>query len=298
MSESARRVRQRRVRTPAQRRLLGFNIFAIHATAALGLAVGPGREDWILLACVYPFHVIGIGISLHRYFAHRSFKTSRGFQFFLAFCSSLTFGDAVAFAGKHRIHHQRSDTAEDVHTPLHGWWACWFGSLLDNGYTEEQILARSKDWQRYPELMWLHRHSRVPGIALIASAFVVGCLTGDGLVGGLTLAGVGVCLPICFGIHQTSMVNYFTHRSGYQTFETGDRSTNNFWVALLSFGEGWHNNHHHYPQSARAGFRWWEIDPYYWMICGFERLGLVWDVRRPPARLLSPVRAASALAEG
>ncbi|MGB0621519.1 MAG: acyl-CoA desaturase [Myxococcota bacterium] len=272
------RVRQRQVRTAGQRGLLAFNIAAIHATAILGLAFGPERDDWILMACVYPLHVIGIGISLHRYFAHRSFRTSRGFQFFLALCSSLIFGDAVAFAGKHRIHHQRSDTPDDVHTPLHGFWSCWFGSLLDSGYTEEEVLARAKDWQRYPELMWLHRYSRVPGIALIAIAF---------LFGGVTAAGVGVCLPICIGIHQTSMVNYFTHRSGYQSFETGDRSTNNFWVALLSFGEGWHNNHHHHPQSARAGFRWWEIDPYYWMICAFERMGLVWDVRRPPERLLS-----------
>ncbi|MEM9176100.1 MAG: acyl-CoA desaturase [Myxococcota bacterium] len=282
----SRLVPQRRVRTARQRWLLAGNIGAIHATAALGLALGPGREDWLLLACVYPFHVIGIGISLHRYFAHRSFKTSRGFQLFLALCSSLTFGDAVAFAGKHRIHHQRSDTPGDVHSPLHGWWACWFGSLLDSGYTEAEILARAKDWQRYPELMWLHRYSRVPGIALIAIAF---------LFGGVTAAGVGVCLPICFGLHQTSMVNYFTHRSGYRSFDTDDHSTNNVVVALLSFGEGWHNNHHHYPSSARAGFRWWEIDLYYGMICVFEWVGLVWDVRRPPARLTSPAAGPAAV---
>ncbi len=267
---------QKQVRRPAERRMLGMNVLALHLAAGAGLFMGPGPEDWIVMAFVYPLQAIGIGISLHRYFAHRSFKTSRGFQFFLALCSAITFGDPVGFAGKHRIHHQRADTAADVHTPLHGWWACWIGSLLDNGYTHEEILERSADWQRYPELMWLHRHAKLPALTLIASAFVFG---------GFTTMAIGVCLPVCLAIHQTSAVNYFTHRFGYQTFETGDRSTNNWWVALLTWGEGWHNNHHHCPQSARAGFRWWEIDMFFWGIWIFERLGLVWDVRRPPKRL-------------
>ena len=301
MATSEPRFRQRRVRTLSERRRSAFLIGLMHAAPALALFIGPNPLDWWILACVYPFHAIGIGVSLHRYFAHRSFKTSRAFQLFLALCSASVFGDPIGFAGKHRIHHDHADLETDVHTPRHGWWACWFGSLLDSGHPEEEILGRATDLRRYPELVWIHRHSRAPGLTLIASmALLGGVVAGvegglvEGLLGGFTAGTIGVCLPTVFAIHQTSAVNYFAHKVGSQRFETGDLSTNHFLVALLTWGEGWHNNHHHYPSSARAGFLWWEFDPFYWAICLFERLGLVWDVRRPPPELM---RASASRAE-
>lgn len=286
------RYHQRRVRPLAERRKAAFLIGAMHVAPVVGLLIEPNPVDWRILACVYPVHAIGIGVSLHRYFAHRSFKTSRPFQLVLALCSAAVFGDPVGFAGKHRIHHRHADREADVHTPLHGWWACWVGNLLDSGYTEQEILRQVTDLRRYPELMWIHRNARVPGLTLIALASVFGGVAAGldggfvaGLTGAFTAGTIGVCLPTVAAIHQTSAVNYFTHRYGTQRFDTGDRSTNNLVVALLTWGEGWHNNHHHYPRSARAGFRWWEIDPFFWVIWVFERLGLVWDVQRPPPGL-------------
>lgn len=283
------------MRPLAERRKAAFLIGLMHIAPVVGLLLGPNPLDWRILACVYPFQAIGIGVALHRYFAHRSFKTSRPFQFFLALCSSVVFGDPVGFAGKHRIHHRNVDRETDVHTPLHGWWACWIGSLLDSGHGEDEILSQATDLRRYPELMWLHRNAKVPGLTLIGLAAIFGGgvagLEGGfvaGVLGGFTAGTIGVCLPTVFAIHQTSAVNYFTHKYGTRRFETSDHSTNNFLVALFTWGEGWHNNHHRYPRSARAGFEWWEIDPFFWAIWLFERVGLVWDVRRPPPELTRP----------
>ena len=116
----------------------------------------------------------------------------------------------------------------------------------------------------------------VPGFILCAIAF---------LVGGFSGMAIGVLLGAEILVNQSSAVNYICHRFGRRRFETNDLSTNNFVVSMLVFGEGWHNNHHRYPVSARAGFCWWEIDVFYWVICLFEALGLVWDVRRPPEQL-------------
>ena len=218
-------------------------IGAMHAIPISALIIGTDASDWLLFAVIYPFQgAIGVGMGLHRYFAHKSFSTSRIFQFLLALCSASTFGSPMRFAGKHRLHHQHADRKDDPHTPVHGFWWCWFGSHLDCKYTEEEILERVPDLSRYPELVWLYRYWMAPGLALCLILFLI----------------------------------------GRRRFETNDNSTNNFIVTIFLAGEGWHNNHHRYPYSARAGFCWWEIDIIYWIICFFELFGLVWDVRRPP----------------
>ncbi len=271
---------QNRARTSTERLYVGALILLLHLFVAGALIAGGSRVDWLVFAAIYPFQAVGIGVAMHRYFAHRSYRTSRAFQFFLGLCAAFAFGNAVAFAGKHRLHHQYSDTERDVHTPLHGIWACWIGSLMDNGYTEEQILSKVPDLTCYPELMWLYRYPRVPGILLGVIAF---------LIGGFTAVGIGVGLGAMLLLHQSSAVNYLAHRYGRRRFDTPDQSTNNWLAALVAFGEGWHNNHHYFPRSARAGFVWWEVDMYYWVILLFEKLGLIWDVRRPPAELHSSV---------
>ena len=254
----------------------GFLIAVIHALPIWFLIAGPSRTDWLLFAVIYPFQGIGVVIGLHRYFAHHCFSTSRGFQFFLALCAASTFGDPIGFAGKHRLHHRHTDQQDDPHTPRHGFWYCWFGSLLDNGYTDVEILAQVPGLTKYPELMWLHRYLPVPGLILCFIAF---------LFGGLSGVAIGVLFGVAMLINNSSAVNYFCHKYGRRRFDTDEDSTNNIAVSLMTLGEGWHNNHHRYPVSARAGFRWWELDLYYWIICLWEEIGLVWDVRRPPERL-------------
>ena len=274
-------IAQPQVKSPAERRRIGALIITLHALPVWALFAGTSTVDWIFFACLYPLQSIGVGTSMHRYFAHRSYKTSRPFQFFLALTSASVFGDAVGFAGKHRLHHQHVDTEKDVHTPLHGIWSCWVGSLLDHGHTEEEILAKVPDLAKYPELMWLHRHPYVPGLILCVIAFVVG---------GMTTVGIGVCLGSVLLMHQSSSVNYLAHKFGTRRFDTPDQSTNNWFTAVIAYGEGWHNNHHYYPASARTGITWWEVDMFFWPIWIWEKLGLVWDVRRPPAEASAATR--------
>jgi len=272
------RSRSDRIRT-------GILIALMHLVPAWVIITGTTEKDWLWFAAIYPFQAIGVGICLHRYFAHNAFKTSRWFQFLLALFCSITFGDPIRFAGKHRLHHLHTDCENDTHSPRQGFWFSWLGSHIDSRYTDEQICAQVPNLTRYPELMWLHRHSLVPGFALCGIVF---------LAGGFSAMAVGVLLGASILVHQSSAVNYICHRFGRRRFETDDLSTNNFIVSLLVFGEGWHNNHHRYPVSARAGFCWWEIDMFYWVICLWEALGLVWDVKRPPEQLrqakLMPVR--------
>jgi len=254
----------------------GSLIALMHAIPAWVIVKGTTVADWQMFAIVYPFQAVGVGICLHRYFGHGAFRTNRWFQFVLALFCASTFGDPIRFAGKHRLHHRHTDCEGDTHSPLQGFWFSWFGSHLDSRYTDEEICAQVPNLTKYPELMWLHRHSLLPGFLLCFVAF---------LLGGVSGVAIGVLLGAAILVHQSSAVNYFCHRIGRRRFDTEDLSTNNLLVSVLVFGEGWHNNHHRYPVSARAGFRWWEIDMFYWVICLWESMGLVWDVRRPPERL-------------
>ena len=251
----------------------GLFIFTLHALPVIAIVQGTNALDWIVLAVIFQFGGIGVGVALHRYFAHRSFETSRWFQFCLGLMASMSFGDPIRFAGKHRLHHQHVDTKDDVHTPLHGFWQCWFGNLVDCGYSDDQLRERAPDLWRYPELRWLHRYRLVPGLTLATTAY---------LVGGFSMLAISYCLMPVILMHQSAAVNYICHRHGSRRYETRDESRNNFLVAIVTLGEGWHNKHHRYPRCARAGFRWWEIDMFYWSIWLFERLGLIWSVRGIP----------------
>jgi len=262
-------------RSAAVRWRTGLFLLILHALPVSALIIGTKPLDWIVLAIIFPFGGIGVGVALHRYFTHHSFQTSRGFQFALGLMASIAFGDPICFAGKHRLHHQYSDTRNDVHTPLHGAWQCWIGSLIDCGYSDDQLRERAQDLWRYPELRWLHRYRLLPGLTLALIAF---------LIGGYTTLAIGFCLMPVILMHQSSAVNYFCHRYGTQRFDVGDDSRNNALVAILTLGEGWHNNHHRYPQCAHAGFYWWEIDMFYWAIWVFEKLGLIWAVKGVPVR--------------
>ena len=254
----------------------GSFIFLLHVPPCVALATGIGAADVWTCVLLYLPAAFGVGVGLHRYFAHRSFRTSRAFQLLMAVLAASAFGDAIGFSGRHRLHHRFSDTGRDVHSPRQGFWFCWLTSLWDDGTSEEDILGVTRDLARYPELVWLHRWYWVPAMVTAVLTYVIG---------GLTALAFGFCLSRVLVVHLSSAVNYFGHVRGTRRYATSDDSRNNALLAVLTFGEGWHNNHHHYPHAARAGFFWWELDVFYYVVRGLAWMGVVWDVRDVPARL-------------
>jgi len=233
----------------------------------------------ILLAATYVIRMFGITGVYHRYYAHRSYKTSRVMQFLLACvgCSALQKGP-LWWASHHRQHHRFSDTPDDPHSPhvTSFWWA-HVGWVLSEDHVEtpwESI----RDWGRYPELRWLDRNHWIPGILLAVACFLIGGWTG--LIWGFVVSTV-------LTYHATFAINSVSHLVGRRRYDTSDDSRNNFLLALITLGEGWHNNHHHYQSSANQGFFWWEIDISYYLICLLGFFGLVWDIRKPGSKVLA-----------
>jgi stearoyl-CoA desaturase (delta-9 desaturase) len=216
----------------------------------------------------------GITAGYHRYFSHRSYKTGRAFQFVLAWvgCSAAQKGP-LWWAAHHRHHHLTSDTPADRHSPVtHSFWRSHVGWILvpDADATDSQAV---RDLDRYPELRWLDRHHWVPPLALAGLCFLVGGWSG--LVWGFLVSTI-----LCY--HATFTVNSLCHLFGRRRYATGDESRNNLFVALLTLGEGWHNNHHHYQVSARQGFFWWEVDITYYVLRALAAVGLIWDLHGVP----------------
>jgi stearoyl-CoA desaturase (delta-9 desaturase) len=246
-----------------------------HVVPVTLLWTGVTRRDWMAFGLMYVVTMFTIGGGLHRYFAHKSYRTSRAFQLVLGLLASCIFGDPIEFAAKHRWHHRFSDTGSDVHSPFRGFWQCWIGHILQACHTEEEMRQLTPDLGRCPELRWLHRYWFVPGLVTVAMFLAAG---------GYVLFACAYCLSFLSALHGSSAVAYFCHRGGHRKYETRDYSSNRpVLVALLL--EGWHNNHHHYPAAARAGFAWYEFDPLYWMLKALSWLGIVWDLREPPEAL-------------
>jgi stearoyl-CoA desaturase (Delta-9 desaturase) len=254
---------------------VGF-VAALHVVPAIAIVRGTRARDWAAFAAFYLVGCLGTGMGLHRYFAHRAFRTSRSFQLALAVIACTSFADPIGFASKHRVHHRHADTHADVHTPRQGFWFCWFGSMFEQPERAAQIGAMVPDLMRYPELVWLHRWYYVPGVALAAATWALG---------GFSVFAIGFILSRALMLNLVSSVNFFCHLTGRRRYATSDASTNNTLIALLTFGEGWHNNHHHFPRAARAGFQWWELDPIYYVIRVLALAGVVWKVRDVPRRL-------------
>jgi stearoyl-CoA desaturase (delta-9 desaturase) len=217
----------------------------------------------------------------HRYFAHRTFKTSRWFQFVLAFLAETSSQRGILWwAANHRRHHKYSDQPGDVHSPRlagvlysHVLWI-----YHRNGETDHE---RIRDFSKYPELRWLDRHWLVPPVALALLSWV--CCGLPGLF-------VGFMGSTVLLWHGTFTINSLSHVFGSKRYETNDDSRNNWLLALITLGEGWHNNHHHYMHSTRQGFYWWELDVTYLILRALQRLGIVWDLREPPARVYAHAR--------
>jgi len=243
----------------------------VHLGCFAAIWTGVTLEALVLCITLYWLRIFAIGAGYHRYFSHRSYSTSRAFQFVLAFLSQTTTQKSVIWwASKHRHHHLHSDTGHDVHSPRHhGFIYSHLGWIFSRKHDEPDF-AKVSDLTRYPELMWLHKFEVLPGVLLAGLCFL---LAGwSGLV-------VGFLWSTVLVYHGTFCINSLAHVSGSKRYVTGDDSRNNWWVALLSFGEGWHNNHHAHPASAAHGLAWYEIDLTYWHIRALEILGLATNVR-------------------
>ena len=221
----------------------------------------------------------------HRYFSHRSFKTSRAFQFVFAFIAMTSAQKGVLWwAAHHRHHHRYSDTEFDLHSPtLFGFFWSHVGWIISDRYNETQ-LDYIGDFAKYPELRWLNKYHVVPPVALAVPLY---------LIGGLPLFLWGFCLGTVMLWHASFTVNSLSHLFGTRRYATEDTSKNNVLLALLTMGEGWHNNHHHYMGAARQGFFWWEVDITYYALKALSWFGLVWDLRKVPVHVLSEEKLAA-----
>ena len=257
----------------------GAILFILIHVAALAVFWVPFSWDlvWLCLG-LYWLRMFAITAGYHRYFAHRSFKTSRAFQFILAFigASSLQKGP-LWWAGHHRHHHRYSDQEEDLHSPARdGFWWAHVGWILSHRYdaTPENLI---KDFVKYPELRWLNRWHAAPGILLAVLLLVFG---------GWPAFVWGFLISTILTWHATFAINSLTHLFGRVRYQTTDTSRNSVLLALLTLGEGWHNNHHYYQTAARQGFFWWEIDISYLILKALSIPHIVWDLREPPKRVL------------
>lgn len=270
-------------------------LLIVHIGAACALFVGFSRAALVALLATYFLRVFALTGGYHRYFSHKAFKTSRAFQFILAVlgASAAQLGP-LWWASHHRYHHQHADTELDVHSPTRrGFLWSHLGWLVCPRYSPTEV-SRISDFAAYPELVWLNRYSYVPALGLATLLLGIGewiqVRNPDGGVTGLQLVVWGFFVSTVLVYHVTFSINSLLHLVGRRRYDTPDTSRNNFVLALLTMGEGWHNNHHRFAVCARQGFRWWEIDLTYYVIRILAALRIVWDVREPPASVLAEAR--------
>jgi stearoyl-CoA desaturase (Delta-9 desaturase) len=254
--------------------------FALVHLLALGVFFVKFR--WAYLAvCVtlVAVRMFWVTAGYHRYFSHRSYKTSRVFQFVIAFMAMTSSQKGVLWwAAHHRHHHRFSDQEDDVHSPtLFGFFWSHVGWIISDKYNDTR-LNYIADFAKFPELRWLNKYHLLPPAALAVAL---------ALIGGWPVFVWGFCLSTVLLWHDTFTINSLSHLFGTRRYRTADTSRNNWVLAILTLGEGWHNNHHHYMASARQGFFWWEIDITYYTLKVLSWLGLVWDLRKVPAHLLA-----------
>ncbi len=253
--------------------------FAIHLACFAALFTGVTLRAAVLAIALYFLRIFAIGAGYHRYFAHRAFRTSRAFQFILGFLAQTSAQRGVLWwAAHHRRHHKHSDTELDVHSPiLRSVFYAHVGWILVPR-NEATDLETVRDLARYKELRWLDRHAYLPAATLAFATW---------LIAGLPGLAVGFCWSTVAVWHATFSINSLGHLLGRRRYVTGDHSRNNWLLALITMGEGWHNNHHAYQASVRQGFRWWEYDFTFYLLRLLSCLGLVWDLHAPPKAVVN-----------
>lgn len=249
----------------------------------------------IVAITLYLLRMFAITGFYHRYFAHKAFKTSRVVQFLFAFlAASSAQRGPLWWASHHRHHHAYSDHPNDPHSPKqHGFfWShvSWF--LANKNFISKN--ERVKDLLKYRELEFLDRYDVIAPLSLIISLYILGdfleIASPQLHTNGMQLVVWGFIVSTLFLYHMTFTVNSLAHVWGKRRFLTNDDSRNNSLIAIFTLGEGWHNNHHHFPSSARQGFYWWEIDLTYYGLKILSAFGLIWDLRKVPAEVLSQKR--------
>lgn len=262
--------------------------FGLHLLCLGVIWVGISPVAVVVAVALYLLRIFFVTAFYHRYFSHRAFKTSRPLQFIFA-CLSCTTAQRgpLWWASHHREHHAESDGPDDVHSPMHlGFWLShmgWFMQRKNIPLKDELI----KDWLRFPELRWIEKFDGLPFLALGAALFGLGELLATiaptwGTNGWQLLVwGWGISTVAVY--HGTYTINSLAHLWGSRRFETKDDSRNNFILALVTLGEGWHNNHHKFPGMARQGLKWWEVDITYYTLKLMSFTRLIWDLRPPPA---------------
>lgn len=261
-----------------------LGVFAVFWVGASPIAVG-------VAAFLFFIRMFAITGFYHRYFSHRTFRTSRAFQFFMGLLGTACMQRGpLWWAAHHRHHHAFSDEIEDRHSPrLLGFMRSHMGWFLTKSAAKTE-LHYVRDWAKFPELVFIDRYHLLSPLALTL------CVTGLGMLLGRYAPGLGTNGPQMFvwGMvvstvvlyHATYTINSLSHQFGGKRFDTGDDSRNNFWLALLTLGEGWHNNHHHYPSAVRQGFYWWEVDVTYYLLLTLSKVGLIRDLRPVPSHAL------------
>ena len=250
----------------------------IHLSCVAAFWTGITWQAVAICITLYWLRMFGIGAGYHRYFSHRSYSTGRFLQFILAFLAQSSAQKSVLWwAAKHRHHHLHSDTQQDVHSPRHkGFVYSHLGWVFSRKH-DATDLVKVADLASFPELRWLHKFEVMPAAVLAVLCFLIAGWSG--LV-------IGFLWSTVLVYHATFCINSLAHVHGRKRYVTGDDFRNNWLLAFFTLGEGWHNNHHAYQSSARQGFRWWEIDVTFYVLKALSLVGIVWDLRSPPAEVL------------
>jgi len=248
-------------------------MLAFHALAIVALFYFSWKAFFIALFLHWVATSWGIGMCYHRLLTHRGYKAPKWLEYFLTVCATLALeGGPIFWVATHRIHHQFSDKEGDPHSPRDGKWWAHVGWIFvgKSMHHDAQTLARyTPDLAKDKFHVWITKYHYVPEIVLGLVLYAIG---------GMPFVLWGIFLRTVVGLHVTWLVNSVTHLWGYRRFETRDMSTNSWWVGLLAWGEGWHNNHHAHPVSARHGLTWYEIDFNWYGISLLKKLGLARDI--------------------
>jgi stearoyl-CoA desaturase (delta-9 desaturase) len=270
---------------------------AMHVACLAVFAVGVSPVAVAIAVALYAVRMFAITGFYHRYFSHRTFRAPRAVQFAFALIGAASVQRGpLWWAAHHRNHHRHAETGRDLHSPVvHGFWQSHVGWFLTRrGFRTDW--GRIQDFARFPELRWLDRFDTLAPVALAVALYALGAglqhVAPQLRTSGPQLLVWGFFVSTVVLFHATVTINSLAHRFGTRRFPTRDDSRNNAWLALLTFGEGWHNNHHFFPGSARQGFRWWELDLTWLGLRALAALGLVRDLKPVPAWVLARAEAA------
>jgi fatty-acid desaturase len=249
-------------------------LLILHAGAIAALFMFSWANLAVTLFLLWFATGLGISMGYHRLHTHRSYQVPRWLEYMFAVCGALTLeGGPIFWVATHRVHHQKSDRAGDPHSPREGaWWSHMVWMLVGEAkHSNTELMSKyAPDLAQDRFYVWLDNYHWLPNIVLAVLLYAIG---------GVSMVMWGICLRVVIGLHATWLVNSATHMWGSRRFATRDDSRNLWWVALITFGEGWHNNHHAHPTSARHGLAWYEFDPSWLQIQILKRFGIAKSVK-------------------